>query len=989
MFSENSQMKTNALPAAERKGERGGALAIAMIVLALIAVVAVSLLSTVSNEARIAGGDLRRTQTCYVAAAKIENMASQFSSLFSRTSRPTTTDLDNIRDTDPAGLLSEGFTFSHSAPDAYLRSDATRLAEMRATQNITNGSYPRVTIPNGPYAGLSATIAPFELAATATHTGSNTQCKLLRDINNYLIPLFQFGMFSDEDIELHPGPAFVFNGRVHANGNIYVNGNVKFLDKVTTANEIVTDVLRNNSTRTGATVSMQVGSINVALTKGSVNNGPNLPGATIGKRGYFPGSPNGTANSSWDATSVAPAATGVPNRFGGQLQTRTTGASPLLLPLQLDGNPTREIVKRMLWQDGVDTLDNQVLMEARYHSKAQIRILIDDEGLASDMPSGIPTGKGVNLSTFKPGRLPNLPIASGGGRALWRINDSGNYTTTNTTRIMQTNGGTTKQADTVRGIKSSQDTSDSPDNVKIPAGSGITGKIYIELIDSVGNSYDVTSEILSMGMTEGEPNAIVMLQRPLWAAYTQGMRDSTSAASTDYLTYLFNNSSKGDDGEIDTKVVTTDSTYGYLKNLQDNAPANRRGDIPPTLTATDYLNAIVPINLYNVREGRINTSLDANTVYERGITNIVEINMRNFARWVDGVYDNNLLAGTNAISTNIDPSDGYILYFSDRRGDKLKSENLAGTNYNMTNGMVDNEDIYGPNGLLDPGEDVIDAGVDGNGINKKGMLQKDTTELPDPMTSIIGTGTDRTGRAKLVESWTNPSNYFRRALRIVNGEDLQISGAAGKLSQTKGITVATENMAYIWGNYNTTGITCQPSGGATLNDPSLTCRYAGNQIPTSIVSDALFPLSKTWFDAESALYPDNTNLRLADRNLISGTLTGETAVRSAIIAGNNLSALEGTPDAGNFSNNESRLSGGMHNFPRFLENWSNRWNFVGSLVPLYHSTQAVGQYNANSTIYGAPIRNWAFDDSFRDPNRLPPGTPMFQYIEPTGFRQVL
>ena len=35
---------------------------------------------------------------------------------------------------------------------------------------------------------------------------------------------------------------------------------------------------------------------------------------------------------------------------------------------------------------------------------------------------------------------------------------------------------------------------------------------------------------------------------------------------------------------------------------------------------------------------------DANQVYERGITNVVEINMKNLARWMDGVYDNNLLS---------------------------------------------------------------------------------------------------------------------------------------------------------------------------------------------------------------------------------------------------------------------------------------------------------------------------------------------------------
>src|SRR5262249_45233764 len=99
-------------------------------------------------------------------------------------------------------------------------------------------------------------------------------------------------------------------------------------------------------------------------------------------------------------------------------------------------------------------------------------------------------------------------------------------------------------------------------------------------------------------------------------------------------------------------------------------------------------------------------------------------------------------------------------------------------------------------------------------------------------------------------------------------------------------------------------------------------------------------------------------------------------------------ALAGSPDAGNTS--ESRLCGGMHNFPRFMEAWNNqRWNFVGSLIPLYHSTQAMGQYNSAATIYTPPTRNWAFDSTFQDPNKLPPGTPQFQYIDPTAFRQVL
>jgi hypothetical protein len=278
---------------------------------------------------------------------------------------------------------------------------------------------------------------------------------------------------------------------------------------------------------------------------------------------------------------------------------------------------------------------------------------------------------------------------------------------------------------------------------------------------------------------------------------------------------------------------------------------------------------------------------------------------------------------------------------------------------------------------------VLDAGED---VQNTGVLVKDVTELPDPAVLAGAYGTDKMKRALTVAAWTNPSNYFRRAIRLFNGEDLVLSGASGKLSATQGITMSAENMLYSWGNYNTTGINAAPPDGtSSLNDSSGTYYYLGDQVPASIVGDAFFPLSKTWFDSLGAMYPENLGRRVADRG---GAFANETSVRAGLIAGNNLSALTGSPDAGNSAAGESRLNGGMHNFPRFLENWPNRWNFVGSLIPLFHSTQALGPYNANSTIYGAPIRNWAFDSTFLDPNKWPPSTPQFEYVQPTAFRQL-
>src|SRR5207248_3056336 len=349
-----------------------------------------------------------------------------------------------------------------------------------------------------------------------------------------------------------------------------------------------------------------------------------------------------------------------------------------------------------------------------------------------------------------------------------------------------------------------------------------------------------------------------------------------------------------------------DTTYGYLKNITDDASGQPvRSDAPPSNLLTTLLsdwgssstpsstwntnkdwNAIVPINVYNVQEGSISAGMTSNAVYERGITNVVEINTRNLDRWMDGVYDTNLLAGTSAVSANIAKPDGYSVYVSDRRGDRVKSMiDLSGATINSSNGMVDNEDIYGPNGVLDPGED----------IQGKGVLVKDTTELPDPAALSGTSGADfpsRLKRAISVAAWANPNNYFRRTVRLFNGENVQISGASGKLSSTMGITVSSENMVYIWGNYNTTGInSAPPNGTAALNVPSATYHYVGNQVPAAIIADAFSPMSKTWFDSSSAMFPDSISTRLADLNLPN--VGAETSVRAAIIAGNNLSALAG------------------------------------------------------------------------------------------------
>src|SRR5262249_19219698 len=172
----------------------------------------------------------------------------------------------------PSELTADGFSFT--------KPDGTPNQLLIPDPNGTTGT---TVIDSGPFSGLVASVVPYLLDTTVTQVSTGTQVRLQRKINNYLVPIFQFGMFSNEDLEVHPGPPFAFNGRVHANGNLYISGTMTFLSKVTTANELVVDVLRNGSTHDQA-MNVKVGSITVPLTMGSVSNGPNLSGSSAGNR---------------------------------------------------------------------------------------------------------------------------------------------------------------------------------------------------------------------------------------------------------------------------------------------------------------------------------------------------------------------------------------------------------------------------------------------------------------------------------------------------------------------------------------------------------------------------------------------------------------------------------------------------------------------------------------------------------------------------------
>lgn len=170
------------------------------------------------------------------------------------------------------------------------------------------------------------------------------------------------------------------------------------------------------------------------------------------------------------------------------------------------------------------------------------------------------------------------------------------------------------------------------------------------------------------------------------------------------------------------------------------------------------------------------------------------------------------------------------------------------------------------------------------------------------------------------------SSGVLRAVRVVNG----------KLLPPDGLTVATPRPLYVQGNFN-------------APDPvTVGSTDTSKTRPASLVGDAINVLSKSWNDAANV---SNNNHG-----------AGDTTVNAAFLAG----IVPTVP---------SHYSGGLENFPRFLENWSGiTLTYNGSMVVMFPSRYATG-YWGSSSYYTPPNRAWAFDLNFLQLNKLPPCTP--------------
>lgn len=248
-------------------------------------------------------------------------------------------------------------------------------------------------------------------------------------------------------------------------------------------------------------------------------------------------------------------------------------------------------------------------------------------------------------------------------------------------------------------------------------------------------------------------------------------------------------------------------------------------------------------------------------------------------------------------------------------------------------------------------------------INKAGIIIR-VTAATTTITTQNGTTLTAAQKTALTNSLSRQTIYDRREGKDIDLTTLNVSQARATLNAAAGFN----NILYIYDDTSTgysdpkgirlTNGGTLPTGGFTLatqNPLYIQGDYntSASRVSSAVFADAVTILSNNWSDPQS-------------NGALSARQASNTTVNTAIVAGFLPSGWV------NEYGQQYGYSGGLNNFPRFLEDWGSKtFTYNGSMIELFTSKIATGEWDTGS-IYRPPNRVWNFDSNFVD--NPPPGS---------------
>ena len=204
----------------------GFAMAATLGVLTLLSVLVISVFADAMASFRSGMTDLEKARTYFAAEAAAESAMAQLAAVLEDAV---------IEDEELNSIVAptiEGFTFDSFSV-------------------VREGVVTTERITDGPFAGLFSRTQVVEITSEAV-SSDYTRSAIMVTAKAQAIPIFQFGVFFEKDLEITNGPRLDFDGWVHSNGNIYLNSaNQFFGDLITTPNNLYKDRKDEHGTNTG------------------------------------------------------------------------------------------------------------------------------------------------------------------------------------------------------------------------------------------------------------------------------------------------------------------------------------------------------------------------------------------------------------------------------------------------------------------------------------------------------------------------------------------------------------------------------------------------------------------------------------------------------------------------------------------------------------------------------------------------------------------
>ena len=1107
---------------------KGFTLIASLMMLLLLSGIAIGLMMMVNTEGKVGGTDLQNNVAFHSAEGGVEKMTSDLAQTFQNALSPTASQICDLGLPTQTGPSLPGVTWTdyQITPGQLGAACPTSLVPYQNWGHITGG----------PNQGLYAQIVPINMLATAAMTGGQ-EVSMTRSAQVALIPVFQFGVFSDSDISFYAGSAFDFTGPVHTNGDLYPiagsGATLTFHSKLSAYGNIVRTQLPNGyPTTTNYTGTVYIPSADGdCSTPGTVVAGNCTAMAAVGTN-YGDGSVTGAGSSTaqapatYNGTNWTPFSNGtnleiINGNYGSTVTNATgTGGTKLSMPFVGGGALPNEIVRRPPPGES----PTGALGASREYNLAQIRVLLSDDPTEFQNGTGYSDSQNVRLANLSAAQMQaqygnttaganlqfGIPISSGNFNATtFGSPTSGNTfnlyfaAASNVTPSTCTSSTactmdwpyaplpwTANPTPTTQGLQPAPPatgpaapTYELPGSgapvlatglcppITYPLGTGVVsptgcptataptypyyappnqngsnlyssasasawslidGYLRVEYKDSSGLWHPVTNEWLSLGFARGSlppvsgtpnpinPNAILLLQEPADRTGTGAWPTTTATAPTCTTTTGTAPNKKCTAWTGTTPEVAYDlpaqaagitGTGGeWAFGLTPNSPtaAPPASATPQSLTQYNWY----PINFYDVREGEARDNAVAatdNSCAPNGVMNAVEIDVGNLAKWLAGTIPG---SGT---SVDYLAQNGYILYFSDRRGMLLNPNPPLGGAASKS-GDAGLEDVINrasgagvPDGTLEtipanrsfsPEDDnengVLDKFGGANmGLGFWGTVSTSTQNLNSMIMTntakpnIFGADTAGNDNSRIAScSNTARKNWVsgaRHVLRLVDGALGQVprrTDAGATLDSPGGFTVASENPLYIWGDYNSNATDASGWAGDTVEFQGDVTGHSA----AAAIADAVTLLSVDWNDLYSVGAAAATNAQVTNQANRNPSHDGH--FRLAIAGGKNMNFLQPTYTTPAAPGNDFGTDGGVHNFLRYLENWGGQTMYYkGSLVSLFYATYGTGTFKCCNVVYGVPTRAFHFDLDFTSPGGLPPGTPMFRDVNALSYRQ--